>query len=240
MGFSESLAQLSLNIFGNPGERDAVIRASGQEISIYEALVCSGLDRTNIKKHFDKLLSYGVCDIYFHVTYSYAKELKPLLEYVEHMLEHEAPPGLTYLGCESLPPLITRQAGISRSIVSTTRRSRWCSWLLTSRPRHLRMLRLLLQRTMQRLFRINDRFVTVDVYTSTYEDGSQSLHSSRSRTDLEREQWGRSDHRPCALNAYSPHAIVTLGRLRSRAHPVESINSMGDHHEYRTVAFGSI
>jgi len=44
---------------GNPGKRDAVIRASGQEISIYEALVCSGLDRTNIKKHFDKLLSYG-------------------------------------------------------------------------------------------------------------------------------------------------------------------------------------
>lgn len=89
---------------GNPGERDAVIRVSGQEISIYEALVCSGLDRTNIKKHFDKLLSYGVCDIYFHVTYSYAKELNPLLEYIEQMLEHEVPPGLIYLGCESLGP----------------------------------------------------------------------------------------------------------------------------------------
>ena len=31
---------------GNPGERDAVIRVSGQEISIYEALVCSSLDQT--------------------------------------------------------------------------------------------------------------------------------------------------------------------------------------------------
>ncbi len=89
---------------GNPGERDAVIRVSGQEISIYEALVCSGLDRTNIKKYFDKLLSYGVCDIYFHVTYSYAKELKPLLEYVEHMLKHEVSPGLTYLACEFVGP----------------------------------------------------------------------------------------------------------------------------------------
>lgn len=54
----------------NSGERDAVIRVSGQEISIYEALVCSGLDRSYTKKHFDKLLSYGVCDIYFHFTYS--------------------------------------------------------------------------------------------------------------------------------------------------------------------------
>lgn len=89
---------------GNPGERDAVIRASGQEISIYEALVCSGVDRSNIKKHFDKLLSYGVCDIYFHVTYSYAKNLEPLLKYVEHMLEHEIPAGLRYLRHEPLGP----------------------------------------------------------------------------------------------------------------------------------------
>lgn len=89
---------------GNPGERDAVIRASGQEISIYEALVCSRLDRGYIKGHFDKLLSYGVCDIYFHVTYSYAKELKPLLDYIRQMLEHEIPPDLAYLGCEIVGP----------------------------------------------------------------------------------------------------------------------------------------
>lgn len=88
----------------NPGERDAVIRVSGQEISIYEALVCSGLDRTNIKKHFDKLLSYGTCDVYFHVIYSYAQELKPLLDYVKQMLEHEIPPSLSYLSCEFLTP----------------------------------------------------------------------------------------------------------------------------------------
>ncbi|WP_353558230.1 hypothetical protein [Paraburkholderia terrae] len=98
----QSLGGATLN--GNPGERDAVIRVSGQEISIYEALVCSGLDRTYIREHFDKLLSYGVCDIYFHVTYSYAKKFEPLLDYVRQMLEHEVPPGLTYLGCEILEP----------------------------------------------------------------------------------------------------------------------------------------
>ncbi len=89
---------------GNPGERDAVIRVSGQEIAIYEALVCSGLERVNIKKHFDKLLSYGVCDIYFHVIYSYAKEIKPILGYVENMLKYEARSDLTYLSCEPLGP----------------------------------------------------------------------------------------------------------------------------------------
>ena len=83
----QSLGGATIN--GNPGERDAVIRVSGQEIAIYEALVCSTLDRKYTKQHFDKLLSYGVCDIYFHVTYSYAKEIKPLLDNVRHMLEHD-------------------------------------------------------------------------------------------------------------------------------------------------------
>ncbi|WP_425928734.1 hypothetical protein [Pseudomonas sp. NyZ201] len=98
----QSLGGVTAN--GNPGERDAVIRVSGQEISIIEALVCSGLDRTNIKKHFDKLVSYGVCDLYFHVIYSYAKELNPIFKYVGEMLEHEVPSGLLYLDCEPLGP----------------------------------------------------------------------------------------------------------------------------------------
>jgi len=98
----QSLGGTTVN--GNPGERDAVIRVSRQEIAIYEALVCSGLNRTYTKEHFDKLLSYGVCEIYFHVTYSYAQELKPLLDYLREMLEHEVPPGLTYINCELIGP----------------------------------------------------------------------------------------------------------------------------------------
>lgn len=96
----QSLGGITAN--GSAGERDAVIRVSGQEISIYEAMVCSGLNRVDTKKHFDKLFTYGVCDIYFHVTYSYAKEVKPLLDYVRQMLEHEVPVGMTYMGCETL------------------------------------------------------------------------------------------------------------------------------------------
>jgi hypothetical protein len=88
----------------NPGERDAVIRVSGQEIAIYEALVCSGVDRVETKKHFDKLFSYGICDVYFHVTYSYAKELEPLLRNLRHMLEHQVPYGLTFRDCELIGP----------------------------------------------------------------------------------------------------------------------------------------
>lgn len=89
---------------GNPGERDAVIRVAGQEIAIYEALVCSGLNKKNIKSHFDKLIDYGNCDLYFHVIYSYAKEINPLLDYVREMLKENIPHNLTYLSCEELMP----------------------------------------------------------------------------------------------------------------------------------------
>ena len=87
---------------GNPGERDAVVRVSGQEIAIYEGLVLSSLNRTTTKSHFDKLFSYGIVDIYFHVTYSYAPALKPLLDYILDMAEHEVPAGLTFLDCTAL------------------------------------------------------------------------------------------------------------------------------------------
>lgn len=98
----QSLGGATIN--GNPGERDAVIRVSGQEIAIYEALVCTTLDRKYTKQHFDKLLSYGVCDIYFHVTYSYAKKIKPLLDNVRHMLEHDILSYLSFISCEPLGP----------------------------------------------------------------------------------------------------------------------------------------
>jgi len=87
---------------GNPGERDLVIRAGGSEIAIYEALVCDSLDRKNIKKHFNKLPDYGYCEVYFHVIYSYAEKIKPLLEYVRTILEHEIPPPLVFRRCDDL------------------------------------------------------------------------------------------------------------------------------------------
>lgn len=87
---------------GNPGERDAVIGVSNQEIAIYEALICASVNKANTRTHFHRLIGYGVCDIYFHVTYSYAKTVKRLLAYLRHMLEHETPAGFALLDCREL------------------------------------------------------------------------------------------------------------------------------------------
>ena len=98
----QSLGGVTAN--GNLGKRDAVICVSGQEICVYEALVCSGLKRTTIKSHFDKVLAYGTFDIYFHVVYSYAPDIAPLLDYVREMAEREVPSGLTFTDCTSIGP----------------------------------------------------------------------------------------------------------------------------------------
>lgn len=95
---------------GNPGERDLIIRSGGSEIAIYEALVCGSLDRKNIKKHLTKLPAYGNCDLYFHVIYSYVEEMKPLLEYVRTIHEHEIPSPLVFIRCDEL---IAADRGIS-------------------------------------------------------------------------------------------------------------------------------
>lgn len=87
---------------GNPGKRDAVIVVANQEIAIYEALVCSAVNKTEIRAHFHRLVRYGVCDVYFHVIYSYTKKVGPVLDYVRKMLAHEAPDDFTYLECDEL------------------------------------------------------------------------------------------------------------------------------------------
>lgn len=89
---------------GNPGKRDAVICAAGQEVSIYEALVVSSLNRTVIKAHFDKLIRYGTVDMYFHVTYSYVPDITVLLQYLRKMAECELPAGLVFKDCIEVGP----------------------------------------------------------------------------------------------------------------------------------------
>ncbi|GAB3446728.1 hypothetical protein [Insolitispirillum peregrinum] len=91
-----------VTVKGNPGERDIVIRASGQEIAVYEALVCSSINKVKIRDHFHKLINYGLCGIYFHVIYSYSMDFSGLFYYVRCMLEHEVPAGLEFIGCDPL------------------------------------------------------------------------------------------------------------------------------------------
>lgn len=73
------------------GERDIVICSGNRELSVYEALVCRGVNRKTTTEHFHKVLGYGTVDIYFLVIYAFATDINPLLESVEEIARVSLP-----------------------------------------------------------------------------------------------------------------------------------------------------
>ena len=93
---------------GGPGERDLVIQKNGSLLGIIEALVCDRplthqAMRNELTNHFRKLLGYGLCNLYFHVTYSYLQNTDKVLDYLRATAKNDVPPAHTYLGCKELP-----------------------------------------------------------------------------------------------------------------------------------------
>jgi hypothetical protein len=98
---------------GNPGERDLVLKRDTAELAVIEALICeSSIPYENLKKHFLKLLAYGSCRLFFHLTYAYLEDRTPALEQaLQEIAKHEAPTGFVYRDLESIPSADSRPAG---------------------------------------------------------------------------------------------------------------------------------
>jgi hypothetical protein len=59
---------------GNPGERDLMIMRGSTILAVIEAVICCDpIHRQsvqgNLRKHFRKLLAYGTCRLFLHLTY---------------------------------------------------------------------------------------------------------------------------------------------------------------------------
>ena len=68
-----------------------IICSGNRELSVYEALVCGGVNRTTTTEHFHKVLGYGIVDIYFLVIYAFAADINPLLDSVEEIARDSLP-----------------------------------------------------------------------------------------------------------------------------------------------------
>ena len=88
---------------GNPGERDLVLLKDGITLAVIEAVkYADASQRKNLSSHFQKLLGYASCSLFFHVTYSYAQDPASVLAFLKHTAEHDAPPGFTYRSHEDI------------------------------------------------------------------------------------------------------------------------------------------
>lgn len=86
---------------GNPGERDLTLRKDTVVVAIIEALICHRPAKQksmheNLRVHFHKLLSYGTCPIFVHLTYAYTAEIGSILPELKAIASSEAPEGFAF------------------------------------------------------------------------------------------------------------------------------------------------
>jgi hypothetical protein len=67
--------------------------------------------RDNLTSHFQKLLGYSSCSLFFHLTYAYLENPASILDYLRQTAERDAPEGFRYQGREDIPHIDSRPFG---------------------------------------------------------------------------------------------------------------------------------
>lgn len=91
-GFSKS---------GGVGERDLVISKGQVTLAVIEALAVKSVDTNNLESHFNKLLGYGTCRFFFHITYVRNSNCAGVLAYLKTACA-TPPRGIGYIRIEDL------------------------------------------------------------------------------------------------------------------------------------------
>jgi hypothetical protein len=101
---------------GNAGERDLVLRKGSTTLAVLEAVVCDKpitweWSRQELKMHFQKLLGYDTCRVFFHLTYAYIPDLASIAAHLRQVAQAEAPDGFVFTGADDIPHTDSRPTG---------------------------------------------------------------------------------------------------------------------------------
>jgi hypothetical protein len=101
---------------GNPGERDVVISKGSAELAVLEAVICDKppeweTTKKNIISHFQKLLGYSMCPLFFHLTYFYEDNPGEALELLKKAAKTEAPKEFTFKDFKEIKLTDSRPTG---------------------------------------------------------------------------------------------------------------------------------
>lgn len=86
---------------GNPGERDLMITRGSTVLAVIEAVICRNpihrqTVQDNLRNHFRKLLAYGTCRLFFHLTYVYDQDIQGVIGQLKTSAISDAPTGYAY------------------------------------------------------------------------------------------------------------------------------------------------
>ncbi|GGA01291.1 hypothetical protein GCM10019071_34750 [Sphingobium fuliginis] len=86
---------------GNYGERDLIIVDGNTELAIMEAVIADGsVPKEELVKHFRKMLGYGDCPLYVHLTYAWLNDTTRLIKVLQSIATDEAPSDHAFEGME--------------------------------------------------------------------------------------------------------------------------------------------
>jgi len=85
-------------------------------LAVLEAVVCDRpltqeWARKELTMHFQKLLGYDTCRLFFHLTYAYVPDLASIAAHLRQVAQAEAPKGFVYIGAEDIPLTDSRPTG---------------------------------------------------------------------------------------------------------------------------------
>jgi tetratricopeptide (TPR) repeat protein len=105
---------------GNPGERDLVLRKGSTTLCAVEAVVCrypvtQKRMRDDLKSHFQKLLGYANCALFFYLAYSYVDEPGTVLGELNRIASGDAPFGFVFEQATQIPLTDSRPPGFLAS-----------------------------------------------------------------------------------------------------------------------------
>jgi hypothetical protein len=101
---------------GNPGERDLMITQGSTILTVIEAVICRKPIRwqtvqNNLRTHFQKLLGYSTCRLFFLMVYVYDQDIQAVIDWLKASAKNDAPPGFDYANLAEIPLKDSRPQG---------------------------------------------------------------------------------------------------------------------------------
>lgn len=81
---------------GGVGERDIVVKKGAATLAVLEALIVDSVERCNLTTHFNKLLGYDTCRLFFHITYARGASCSGIMRHLKSMCA-TPPAGISYV-----------------------------------------------------------------------------------------------------------------------------------------------
>jgi hypothetical protein len=102
---------------GNQGRRDLVLQKGSTTLAVIEAVICNRAvsqewSRGELNSHFQKLLAYSTCRLFFHLTYAYIENPASIADHLRRAAKDEAPSGFIYIDSDDITLTDSRPTGL--------------------------------------------------------------------------------------------------------------------------------